>query len=84
MQRDIVVNGWLFGVNPERPTRVRFARPFTKPHEDFFVDPLCGAITGLEKAGGEPEALRIECGSTTFLLTGDSAYNFTLHREATT
>jgi hypothetical protein len=75
--RHAIVNGWVFGIDSERPTRVRFARPFSKPDKYNYVEPDAGAITDIYADEGDT-VLVIECGMTVFRLRGNNPYDFQL------
>lgn len=80
MGRYALVNGWVFGIDSERPTRVRFARPFKKADRFDWVEPDGGAITDIY-ADESNTALVIECGMTVFRLRGSNPYDFSLHPQ---
>lgn len=86
MAREVVYNGWLFGIDPDKSNRVRFAHPFTKPDRFNYIDVNSGAITELYVVEGTVgdllvQELIIECGLTTWSLTGGSADTFQLRRN---
>jgi hypothetical protein len=82
MARNVVYRGWLFGINPNNPSSVRFAWPFTRGEKFDYLTPDAGAITDLW-VDGEPDnqTLVIECGLTAFDLIGDSPATFQLSRR---
>jgi hypothetical protein len=82
MARNVVYKGRVFGIDPETPTRVRFAWPFTRGEKYDWIEPDAGAVTDLYVLDdGGDETLVIECGLTSFGLSGSDPYSFHLRRR---